>query len=1214
MIEQTGSGDDTVSDLQFPVVGIGASAGGLDAVKQFLKSVPAKSGMAYIFVQHLSPTHESVLTEILERTALIPVHKITDNIHLEKDNLYIIPENKILTAIDGRLRLAPLDQKHHKVKVIDLFFSSLAVVHQSYAVGIVLSGTLNDGTLGLQVIKAYGGITFAQDEASAAYDDMPKNAINTGAVDFVLSPDKIAGQLMRLNHVFQKNGSSTEEGVTGPEQKSEETLKELLSILRVRRNVDFTYYKSGTVKRRIMRRMALKNIATPEEYLVILKEDKEEQDELFNDMLISVTDFFRDTTSFESLCNTILPALISKKNEQETLRIWVAGCATGQEAYSIAICVKEYLGSRTETMKIQIFATDISEPAITRARSGLYRSTEMSGMSPDRLKLYFTETDGSYQISKEIRDLCVFAQHNLLTDPPFSRMDLISCRNVLIYMEPVLQKRILSVFHYALNDQGYLMLGNTESINNLTELFVSGNNREKYFHRKGLRGRLSPDFSIDKEMNFKELTHPVQQEDPKSDVFRLADNLVLAKHSPAGFLLGEYFNILQFRGKTDTWLDPSPGRASLDVLKMIRVDLSFELRNLLHQAKKTKTTARKEQIFFKLNGQQQLVHIEVTPFGSNNEHYYLVLFENAVSQVPNIPLGIDLRDQEIEQMKKELTQIRADMRLVTEEQDAANEELQSANEELLSSTEEMKSLNEELQTSAEELQSTNEEILIINNELQDRNEQLNVAKAYTEEIMNTIRDPLVILDKQLRVKRATKGFYTKFKVTVKETEGQYFYSLGNGQWNIPSLRFLLESVLPEKKVVVDYEVTHIFPELGPRIMCLNSCQMDQQHDDHLILLAIEDITDKRRIEDGLAQVELLFKESKDRLKLAIDAAGLGTWDYNPLNKQLVVDDRCKELFGITIAGPVSFEQFVNRIHPDDRHAVLKKLKQAMIDSSRADFEKELRTIELPGKKTNWIKFKGKVYFNEKGIAYRYVGTALDISLQKIDDEAVAELMKKKDDFMSIASHELKTPITTLKAALQLLERIKDKPSSPMFPMLIEQANKSLVKVGVLIEDLLDVSKLKQGQLHLNKTHVKLSKIVDECCNHVRIAGDYTIKTTGDLNLEAFVDAERINQVVVNFVNNAVKYAPASKEIGVFIEKLEQTVKVSVNDHGPGILASKIPHLFERYYRVDNSGYQYSGLGLGLYISAEIIRRHGGYIGAESELGQGSTFWFTLPLN
>lgn len=1204
MIEQKRSGDDTVSDLQFPVVGIGASAGGLDAVKQFLKSVPAKSGMAYIFVQHLSPIYESMLTEILERTAPIPVHKITDNIHLEKDNLYIIPENKILTAIDGRLRLAPLDEKYHKVKVIDLFFSSLAIVHQSYAVGIVLSGTLNDGTLGLQIIKAYGGITFAQDEASAAYDDMPKNAINTGAVDFVLSPGKIAEQLIKLNQSFQQNDASKE---TGTEEQERENLKEILSILHNRRSVDFTYYKSSTVKRRIIRRMALKNINTPEEYLVFLRENKEEQDGLYSDILITVTDFFRDPSIFESLCNIILPELIQKKTGRETLRIWVAGCATGQEAYSIAICVKEYLGSKTATMKIQIFATDVSEAAITRARSGMYHKTEMTGMSEDRLKLYFTKTDGVYQISKEIRDLCVFAQHNLLTDPPFSRMDLVSCRNVLVYMEPVLKKRILNIFHYALSDQGYLMLGNTESIKNLTDLFVSENKQEKFFHKKSLGGGILPESTMEKELNFKELISSVQREDSELDIFSLADNLILSQHGPSGFLVGEYFNILQFRGKTDTWLDLSPGVPTLDVLKMIRADLSFELRNLLLQAKKTKTVVRKEQISFKLNGQQQFVHIEVTPLISKGEQYYLILLKNAVQPAFSTPSGIDLRDHEIEQLQKELIQLRADMQIVAEEQDAVNEELQSANEELLSNTEEMKSLNEELQ-------STNEEILTMNYELGERNRQLNEAKAYTEEIMNTIRDPLIILDDQLKVKRATKAFYSAFKVTAKETEGQYFYFLGNGQWNIPSLRFILESILPDKKVLADYEIVHVFPEIGRRIMRLNSCQIDQQYDEHLILLTIEDITEKRRIEEGMVHVELLFNENKDRLKLAIDAAGLGIWDYNPLNRELVVDERCKELFGFPSAEPVNFEQFVSRIHPGDRHGVLKSLKKAMINSGQADFEKELRTIEFQDNKFSWIKFKGKVYFNEQGIAYRYVGTALDISLQRIHEEAMEELMKKKDDFMSIASHELKTPITTLKAALQLLSRIKDKPFSPMFSVLIEQANKSLIKVGILIEDLLDVSKLKQGQLHLNKTQNKLSKIVEECSNHVWLVGDYTIKTTGELDLEAHVDADRINQVVFNFVNNAIKYAPASKEIRIHIEKLGQQVKLSVIDQGPGIPAAKIPHLFERYYRVDNSGSQYSGLGLGLYISAEIIRRHGGCIGADSELNKGSTFWFTLPLN
>jgi two-component system CheB/CheR fusion protein len=1208
-----GSESGSVSDLQFPVVGIGASAGGLDAVKQFLQAVPEKSGMAYVFVQHLNPEHESVLPEILRKFSKIPVHHITDDIHLQKDNFYIIPANKIVVANDGVLKLDPLHDKHQKTRVIDLFFSSLAVVHQSYAVGIVLSGMLNDGTLGLQIIKAYGGITFAQDEASAAFDGMPKSAIRVGAVDFVFSPAKIVEHLLAINHTFPADYSKKEIANTVPEQ-DEHIFKQLLTVLRVRRGVDFTYYKPSTLKRRIIRRMALNNINKPEIYLKFLRENMDEQDALYNDMLISVTNFFRDPASFELLCNTIFPMLIEQKDGNEPLRIWIAGCATGEEAYSMAMCLQEYLGDKAAAMKIQIFATDISERAIAKARSGIYRPSELQGLSELRTQQFFTKLDGSYQVNKIIRDMCVFAHHNLLKDSPFSKIDLVSCRNVMIYLEPILQKRALTTFHYALNEQGFLMLGKSESIGS-SDMFASYNNQEKIFKRKGGRGRFMPVTSQGGEQNFKNIDEVVQKENVTDDVFKLADNLVIST-APGSVLVNEHFDIIQFRGATETWLSPPQGKASLNLLKMGREGLSFELRSLLHLAKRNNAPAQKENVQFNLNSEQHYVNIKASPITDAADPHYLIQFEKSPGDLPALTSGnkkssgADPNLIRIAQLESELMQTRADMRTITEEQEAVNEELQSSNQELLSGSEELQSLNEELETSKEELQSTNEEITIVNNELINRNDQLNNARLYTEGIINTIRDPLIILDRDLKVKRATDGFYNKFKVTEKETEGQYFYELGNGQWDIPVLRELLGSILPQKKVLVDYEVSHVFPAMGRRIMYLNTRLLDNVNGDQLILLAIEDITDRRKVEEGLAEVETLFEESKERLKLAVDAADLGIWDYNPMTAELICDNGCKKMLGLVSSAEINYLDFIAMIHPDDRDQIAGYLMQFVAD--KGEYEKEFRIPATGSQKQKWLRFKGRSYFDASGVVNRIIGTLMDITLQKQGEEKTLELLKQKDEFISIASHELKTPITTLTASLQLLNRMKDNPSK-MFPSLVERANKSLNKVNVLLEDLLNVTQFNSGQLHLNKSFVILSTLIEDCCPHVHAERIFNIKIEGDLDLQVFADAQRIDQVIVNFVNNAVKYAPDSKEILINIERIDNEAKVSVIDKGAGIPANKFPHLFERYFRVDGSGSPYSGLGLGLYISGEIIKRHEGKIGVDSELGKGSTFWFTLPL-
>ena len=1065
------------SSTQFPVVGIGASAGGLDAVKAFLQALPPKSGMAYVFIQHLSPDHTSILPEILQKFTPFPVHLITDNIHLDPDNLYIIPNNNVVTATDGVLKLAPLEKRHKKSNTIDLFFSSLGVVHQSFAVGIVLSGALNDGTLGLQVIKSYGGLTFAQDEGTAAFDSMPKSAINSGAVDFVLPPSGIAEKLIAINNPFHTDYSPVEVDQTLPQQDAE-TFKQILTVLRVRRGVDFAYYKQSTLKRRIIRRMALGKIEKPNDYLSFLRENKNEQDALYNDMLISVTNFFRDTQSFDVLCNTLFPALIEKKTINEPLRIWIAGCATGEEAYSMAICLQEQLGDKASVMKIQIFATDISETAIAKARTGIYRPNELEGISPSRLQQFFVKLDGNYQVSKSIRDMCVFAHHNLLKDPPFSKIDLVSCRNVMIYLEPVLQKRALTTFHYSLIEDGYLMLGKSESIGNNTDIFTAYNSSEKIYIRKGPLGRFMSVATNGREQTFKEIDKGVQRQSDNKDVFKVADEAMLNSFMPPSVLVNERFDIVQFRGVTETWLVPPSGKPSFNVLKMAREGLSFELRNILHLAKKTSLPARKFAVFFKMNGLQHYVNIYAFPLKDTPEPYYLIVFQNASSsgiqqaiiELNTNPENVNYNESEIriEQLEKELMQVRADMRAITEEQETANEELQSANEELLSGSEELQSLNEELETSKEELQSTNEEIMIVNKELLSRNDQLNSSRLYTEGIVNTIRDPLLILDKDLRVKRATGGFYAKFKTTEKETEGFYIYELGNNQWDIPKLRQLLESVLPAKKITEDFDVTHVFPVIGKKDMCLNARQIENINGEQLILLSIEDITDKRKVEAGLAEAERLLIESKERLKFAVDSAGLGTWDYDPQSKELIWDKRSREIYGVSASEAIDTDTFFNVIHEDDRKTIQDKVLQTLSDVKLSQFDAEYRTIPIHGK-IRWLKGKGRAYFNEKGEAIRFIGTLLDITFQKLIDEATRELLNKKDEFISIASHELKTPVTSLKAALQIMERASLKGDSiKTVDIFIQKAIKQVDKLNELIKDLLDVTKIQSGKLVLRK--------------------------------------------------------------------------------------------------------------------------------------------------
>lgn len=849
-----------LSSNLFPVVGIGASAGGLDAFKRLIKAIPENSGMAYILVQHLDPTHDSILTELLQRVTKIPIHEITNNVHVETDNIYIIPSNKLLTATDGVLQLSARLPKGEKNMPIDVFFSSLAEVHQNHAIGVVLSGTGIDGTVGLQTIKEHSGITFAQDPKSASYQDMPQNAIDAGVVDFILAPENLPEQLLVLSKSLNIHPLTPEEKTTRLE---EEEYKQILNLIQHKKDVDFTFYKQTTVRRRINRRIALSMKGSIKEYVAYLKEKESEQDMLYQDLLIPVTDFFRDKKTFETVCAKIFPVLLKNRSENEPLRVWVAGCSTGEEAYTFVMCLHEYLGKKFSSFSIQVFATDISEKAITKARTGIYKKTDITGLSPERLQRFFTRVDGNYRLNKSIRDSCVFANHNFLRDAPFARIDLISCRNALIYLEPVLQKNVLTTFHYSLKDKGFLLLGKSETTAQANHLFSNYDKVNKIYTRKAVKAKFLHVIDQRKSELRKPNTIVSEKGQPSRDDFQKnADEVLLSKFAPSGVVVNNDLDIVQFRGATGFWLEPAPGKPNLNVLKMTRQDLAFELRSALHKVQKDKIGVIKEDIPIQISGIEHLVRLEVIPLLQTDAPYFLVLFTDTYNNTSKAgemitgqtatKAGQHKEQQRNQKLQKELIQVREDMRSITEDQEASNEELQSANEELLSGSEELQSLNEELETSKEEIQTSNEELISVNQELFDRNEQLNLSRLYAESIVSSIREPLIILDKNLQVISANRSYYNKFQVTEEETEGKLFFNLGNKQWNLPRLRKMLQEIIPRKTSIVDFEVVRNFPAFGERILLINATQIFRENtQEQSILIAIEDITEKRKADNAL---------------------------------------------------------------------------------------------------------------------------------------------------------------------------------------------------------------------------------------------------------------------------------------------------------------------------------------------------------------------------
>ena len=617
----------------FPIVGVGASAGGLQALSELLANLPVKTGMAFVLVQHLDPTHPSQLTDLMSRVTKMPVVEARDGMAVEPDHVYVIPPNANLATLDGVLSVSPRVRGHHTP--IDFFLQSLSRSRRNTAIGVVLSGAGTDGTLGLRAIKAEGGITFAQDKESAVYGSMPHSAVASGNVDFVLPPEGIAQELARIArdpYLREPKESEMEETSTEEALEAEEVqdLGMLFAALRTATGVDFSHYKRTTILRRIRRRMLVHQMDKLSDFHSYLKKNPGEVAALYQDLLINVTEFFRNPEVFEFLTSEVFPKIIKDRPADQPIRLWASGCSSGEEAYSLAIALLEFLGENTVNTRIQLFGTDLSEPAIDLARAGFYPESAVAAVSPERLRRFFSKVEGGYRISKAIREMCVFARHNIFADPPFSHMDLISCRNVLIYMDAALQKQVMPVFHYALNPNGILMLGNSEGIGRFSNLFEVVDRRHKIYSKKLAAGHNRFDFVAN---GFPAVASGRAASTlGRSDALELQkelDRVLLANYAPAAVLVSNDFELLQSRGDTSPYLKVPDGKPSLNLLKMAREGLGFELRNAAAAVKQQKSPYKKDGIQIKSGGRTRNIRIEVTPLKLSfaNEPCFVVLFD-----------------------------------------------------------------------------------------------------------------------------------------------------------------------------------------------------------------------------------------------------------------------------------------------------------------------------------------------------------------------------------------------------------------------------------------------------------------------------------------------------------------------------------------------------------------------------------------------------------
>ncbi len=760
----------------FPIVGIGASAGGYEAFAEFLRQLPRDTGMAFVLILHLDPKHKSQVTELLSRSSRIPVLRANNDMEVKPDHLFVIPENSNMTLAEGKLRLHPRKERETPPMPIDIFFRSLAQSQQARAIGVVLSGTGCDGTLGIEAIKGEGGITFAQDDRSSKFYDMPGSAIASGSVDFVLSPTAIAAELCRLaRHPLV--GQAQTAPRAGTEQAEKESLlrespndiNTLFRLLRVRTGVDFALYKQSTLRRRIIRRMILHKKDSVAQYARLAEASSAELDALFNDLLINVTNFFRDPNTFKVLNKKVFPRILKAHPDDSPLRFWVCGCSTGEEAYSLAMSLVEYFEQTHTHRPAQVFATDVSEAGIEKARAGIYPPNIQQDVSPERLRRFFAKVNGNFQVHKSIRDMCVFARQNVLVDPPFSNLDLVSCRNVLIYFGPVLQRKVVPLFHYALRTTGFLLLGSSETIGASTEHFSLIDKKNKIYSKKP--NFLRTGFEVPAKTPETRQAEPPSAAEPAVrantplDFQQQIERLLLRDFTPPTVVVNSGMDVVYFRGRTSLYLEHAPGTASLNLYKMLRETLSVSVRTAISKAARADTTVRHGGIEFRRNGHVFELTIEVVPFRMEpiDERFFAVVFRESSSPLPasqsegkEAPASNAGRlRRELARVKLDLTETKESMQSIIEEQEATNEELKSANEEIQSSNEELQSTNEELETAKEELQSTNEELTTLNEELQNRNAEISQVNNDLQNLLASVNIPILMVGGDLTIRRLT---------------------------------------------------------------------------------------------------------------------------------------------------------------------------------------------------------------------------------------------------------------------------------------------------------------------------------------------------------------------------------------------------------------------------------------------------------------------------
>jgi two-component system CheB/CheR fusion protein len=937
-------------------VGIGASAGGLGAFEAFFAGMPVDTdpGMAFVLVQHLAPDHKSILKQLIQRCTRMKVFEVEDGVTVQPNCAYIIPPGRDMAFLNGTLQLLEPSAPRGQRLPIDFFFRSLAQDQRECAIGIVLSGTGSDGTLGVRAIKAEGGMVMAQLADSAEYDGMPSSAIATGLVDYELTPAEMPAQLMGyVAHAFHKHPRST----TGPASKTGLALKKLFILLRAQTSHDFSNYKPSTIERRIERRMAVQQIDSMDAYVHYCQETPAEVEALFRDLLIGVTHFFRDQDAFKILEEQAIPRLFADKPAGSVVRVWAPGCSTGEEAYSIAILLQERLEALKQSFTLQVFGTDIDNQAIATARLGIYPASIAADLSPERLARFFTADGGTYRIHKGIRDLLIFSEQDLIKDPSFSKLDLISCRNLMIYLGADLQKKLMPLFHYALNPGGILFLGTSESVGEFGELFSVLDRKAKLFVRKdelhgGRRAGLGGSLSLPSTRSVA-LPRAQEKQDsaPKVPLRELTEQALLKQFAAAGALVNGKGDILYFHGRTGMYLEPASGEAGIsNILKMARDGLRHELTTALHKAARAKETVSCLGLNVRTNGHFTSVDLTIRPVATGSREsleapLFLIILEEAAKAPVQAPQagrppeeGQHLPDAEatavIARLNQELQAKEDYLQVTNEAMETSNEELKSSNEEMQSVNEELQSTNEELETSKEELQSVNEELATVNAELQTKVADLSRANNDMNNLLAGTGIGTVFVDHRLRILRFTPTATRIIDLIPGDVGRPVSHIVSNliGYDNlVADTQAVLDTLIPRE---VDLQ-TKEGKWYTLRIQVYRTLENVIEG----AVITFVDITEMKQAEAERRESEILFRQLAGSLPHL-------TWMWRPDGLYDYVSPQWEAFTGVPEAR-LSGSRWLDQVHPDDRDHLMAELNTSM--ATGEPFTAEFRLRHHDGK-------------------------------------------------------------------------------------------------------------------------------------------------------------------------------------------------------------------------------------------------------------------------